>query len=99
MSLVNLTAGVLTPEYQTMYLVHTPDMDKARDDGGEFDGIVAAVNADRAVYEKIRRETWEFRLRFFVAGVLLLAPIAIIGTFSGFRANESTAAQRGWMMS
>ncbi|KAK7993002.1 hypothetical protein PG988_001796 [Apiospora saccharicola] len=30
MSLVNLTAGVLTPEYQSMYLVYTPDLDSAR---------------------------------------------------------------------
>lgn len=44
MSAVNAIASVLSPTYPAMYLVRTPDMDRAEnEDGGHFEGIVAEL--------------------------------------------------------
>ena len=43
MSLVNLAVHLVTPNYSTMYLVHSPEMDEAIDRGGVFEGQVGKV--------------------------------------------------------
>ncbi|KAI5843659.1 hypothetical protein BZA05DRAFT_178381 [Tricharina praecox] len=43
MSIVNLVGSLLTPEYPTLYLVSSREMDEARACGGLFDGVVGKV--------------------------------------------------------
>ncbi|RYP64374.1 hypothetical protein DL771_008768 [Monosporascus sp. 5C6A] len=43
MSLVNIIASLFSPEFPTMYLVHTPDMERAKDQGGRFEGLVGRL--------------------------------------------------------
>ncbi|KAK7975376.1 hypothetical protein PG989_013839 [Apiospora arundinis] len=99
MSLVNFAVGLLTPEYQTMYLVHTPDLDRARKEGGVFDGVVAAVDMDR-LYDVPKPNPWKRRLYRLAVVSLAATPLIIVGVLShGFQTNESTVPQRVWMMS
>ena len=44
MSFVNIVASILSPEYPTMYLVYSPDMDLAEEAGGVFDSVVAELD-------------------------------------------------------
>jgi hypothetical protein len=43
MSAVNLVGNLMTPNYESMYLVHSPELDEARERGGKFDGSVGTV--------------------------------------------------------
>ncbi|KAI5841719.1 hypothetical protein BZA05DRAFT_412832 [Tricharina praecox] len=43
MSLVNLAIHLVTPSYPSIYLVHSPEMDEARDRGGIFEGYIGKV--------------------------------------------------------
>ncbi|KAK8084479.1 hypothetical protein PG997_005750 [Apiospora hydei] len=70
MSLVNLTAGGLTPKYQPMYLARAPA------DGGVFDRLVTAINTDPVGGGAVRPEAmWKLRLGF---AVFSLAPAAVV---------------------
>ena len=108
MSAVNLIASLLGPSFPTMFLVHTPDMTKAREDGGQFEGIVAELIPRKRGDREVEKISCNFtaltpRIRFasVIIGILsLLAPLAIVGGLSGFNAGEtSTTAQRGWIIS
>ncbi|KAK8121406.1 hypothetical protein PG999_005526 [Apiospora kogelbergensis] len=96
MSIVNFAVGILTPEYQTMYLVHTPDMERARKEGGVFDGVVAAVDMER-LYDVPPPNKWKRRLYRLAVVSLAASPLLIVGFLSNFQHNESTPAQAGWM--
>lgn len=54
MSLVNLMANLLTPDYPCMYLVHTDTMEEVAERGAKFDGVVGKVAKMNA---RQRRET------------------------------------------
>ena len=104
MSLVNIIAMMACPEYPSMYLVHTPSMDDAEAQGGHFNGVVAKL----VVYPEDTSRTevkWLFSSdrRLFSAsvlfGIVVAIPVAVVAALSGFRAGESTLAQRAWLMS
>lgn len=101
MSLVNLTALLLTPEYNCIYLVHTPDLDRARRQGGRFSGLVASVDLD-SIKEPLRT-FWPSQAAhasyFAVTTVLLLAPLVIVAALTGFDPGHSTIYQRVWVLS
>lgn len=105
MSIINIIANLATPEYSTMFLVHTPDLDEAREAGGKFLGLVAAVDVDRPVEPGKKVELGygpkQFWPAVFLALVIFVAPIAIVGGLSHkFQPGSiSTAADRGWLMS
>lgn len=46
MTILNLLAGVLTPEYPALYMVHSKEMDEAIRHGGCFDGVVGTLDYD-----------------------------------------------------
>lgn len=43
MSLLNLLANIVTPDYPALYLVRTPEMDEAEARGGFFSGVVGRL--------------------------------------------------------
>ncbi|KAK0738785.1 hypothetical protein B0T18DRAFT_433538 [Schizothecium vesticola] len=109
MSVVNIVASLLSPEYPAMYLVRTPDMAAAIKDGGRFEGLVAElvpfgpedprrVRPGLAVWPSHANLPRDWAI-YAVWIVLMVAPIAIVGGLSGFRHGEvSTGEQRGWLM-
>lgn len=103
MSITNILASLATPEYPTMFLVHTPDLDNACRDGGKFVGILAAVDIDKGITlaEKIKTRTDGGALLVCVLGFIFIStPIAIVGGLSKFQLGSiSTTADRGWLMS
>lgn len=100
MSVVNSATALVTPEYASMYLVHSPDLDEAEKKGGRFSEIIAAVDLD-AIHEPIDFVTIKFGLQYVIwAMFLFLVPLAINGALSHFQlGDESTISQRGWMLS
>lgn len=109
MSVVNIAASLLCPEYPAMYLVRTPDMTAAIKDGGRFEGLVAELvpvdpESPRArAYPSFLAHPQIANLRDWVIYavwiVLMVVPVAIVGGLSGFRYGEiSTEGQRGWLM-
>lgn len=60
MSIVNILASLVTPEYPTMFLVHTPDLDEAREAGGKFEGIIAAVDINTELDPGKRIQRWGY---------------------------------------
>lgn len=108
MSVVNLTALLLGPEYPSMYLVWTPDMDEAERQGGAFEGMIATLvipqDGPNGLKERTGIEWWEpvWNKRWLLIYFFLLtaAPVCIVGGLSKFHSGDnSTAAQRGWIMS
>jgi len=107
MSLVNIIASFLSPEYTTMYLVHTPDMDEAEKKGGAFSGLVGKlvtpVPADQRISTEWSKQGDIVSSQSVLLGLwlaLVIVPLVIVGGLSGFQSGIiSTAAQRGWIMS
>ena len=104
MSIMNLLASLLGPEYAAMYLVRTPDMDKAEKDGGKFEGIVAelVVRTPGSEEPKIGYSLANAGSRAYVLvwSFLVIAPLIIVGALSRFINGESsTAFDRGWILS
>ncbi len=109
MSVVNIVASLLSPEFPTMYLVHSPDIDEAREKGGSFEGLVRRLvplphgtpHHDKVpiVWDE-RHGPWFKSINRFLVAVLVALPLVIAGGMSGFRSGDnSTAAQRGWITS
>ena len=103
MSVANIVASFLTRDYPTMYLVRTPDMARAEQEGGEFDGVVADLDVPPGPRQtKVNTTLANEKPRPSVAIwlFLVLSPLIIVGAISGFqKGNDSTAAQRGWIIS
>ena len=108
MSVVNIVASLLSPEFPTMYLVHTPDMDNARSKGGSFEGLVGSLVPlahDTSEHDKIPiswsdgQDPWFRWIYRLLVAVLVTVPLIIVGVLSGFRSGDSsTTAQQGWIM-
>lgn len=100
MSLVNLIALLVTPEYNCIYLVHTPDLDKAKRQGGRFSGMVASVDLD-SIKDPIRT-FWPSQAvhtsYFAVTTVLLLFPAILVAGVTGFNPAHSTIYQQVWVL-
>ena len=61
MSIVNLLGNLVTPEYPTLYLAHSPIMDEAtRHTGHTFDGAVGSLTVDESagLSRQIRGSRW-----------------------------------------
>jgi hypothetical protein len=57
MSLLNLLAQAVTPDFPTFYLVHSAELEEARRRGGIFDGVVGSL-VPSIVPEGDERSTW-----------------------------------------
>lgn len=58
MSIVNFVGNLATPNYQAMYLVHSPELEEAKERGGSFDGTIgklleAEPPAEEAAYNQV----------------------------------------------
>ncbi len=104
MSAINTFASLARPDYPSLYLVHTPCMDKARGEGAMFESIVGSVVRPEALSQRVagswpRNFTgfagWLLNLSIFT---LLVTPFAITAGLSGLRPGDSTSYQRGWLM-
>jgi hypothetical protein len=104
MSVVNIIAGLLTPEYSAMFIVRTPIMDEAERSGGAFFKGEIRVKSPEArsdyLYRDIDEEGEQEDVVFSaISFVLGLVPLAIIGALSRFQTGGSTSVQRGFAMS
>jgi hypothetical protein len=83
MSIINLIANLLTPEYPTIFIVHSDGMDEFVKQGEEFDGIVGTIvppeRSDPGFYSKlpVRGITWNADLNSYNA--LVQIPEGYIG--------------------
>jgi len=48
MSIINLFGQIATPDYNTLYMVHSEEMDEARRRGGVFDGVIGTIPLEDA---------------------------------------------------
>jgi len=98
MSLLNIVANLLTPEYSALFLVRTPVMEEAEADGGFFSGeILVKIDHDSpAIRDNGGSES---NYEVLIALCLGLIPLAIVGTLSRFRPANSTSLERGFTMS
>jgi len=85
MSLTNIVASFLAPDYPDMYLIRTPDMAQAEKEGGEFDGVVAELDVPPEPQEGTV-DVVLFTERVFSSTVtwllLAAAPLIIVGVVS-----------------
>jgi hypothetical protein len=107
MSVVNLGCNLLRANFTSLYLVHTPDMDAARADGGAFWGMVAALDVEAAVREggglslspggPRSLPAW---LAINGAGYLAVAlvPILLIAVFTHFAHGSTTTIPTEWIL-
>lgn len=111
MSLMNLTANFLRPDYPTLYLVESQDMTEAVANGAIVNGTVGklsaafeeSLHADQVNSDKGRQlQTTLKKNRHFhgwAAAILGgLIPISIIGGLTHFHKGHSTHTQRVWVM-
>ncbi|KUJ21861.1 uncharacterized protein LY89DRAFT_778229 [Mollisia scopiformis] len=98
MSIINIVANLLAPDYPSIFLVRTPSMDEAEAKGGYCSGeLHVKINPESAV---MHDEYTYSAAESGILGVLLsLTPLAIIGGLSHFRNQKSTSIQRGFTMS
>jgi hypothetical protein len=101
MSIINLITNLLRPEYPVMFMVHTADMDNAIREGGDFRGVVAAIDSD-AVDQGITVGAMAPELFFSLnmvgyVGICIILPLAIVGGFSGFHSGQNVTIPTAWI--
>lgn len=103
MSIANIAANFFMPQYPAMFLVHTPDMDEARKDQGEFVGVLAAVDTEAPLEagEKIDAQPHVCTLlKLFLAIFFTVTPFFVVGALSMFQPGSiSSTGDRAWLMS
>jgi hypothetical protein len=105
MSMMNIIANIVSPEYPTMYLVHTPDMDLAEEDGGRFHGVIATVALDNISSPlRLRRHPKSRRfgryIKIFSYLLVSCIPIAVVlGLSKAKLGTASDQSQAAWMLS
>jgi hypothetical protein len=100
MSVVNIFANLVMPEYPAMFLVHTPDLDEAINEGGVAEGVVAEVDMDRVKSQKELGTLYTKWLYKVTSVTFLFTPLLLIAGLSRFsNGDQSTSMQRGFIMS
>ena len=105
MSVMNIVANILTPEYSAIYLVRTPLMNEAEDIGGFFRGEIHTEPSERGPSLPATKaiggddaELEDYSPAAPIGFLLCLIPLAIVGGLSSFHAQNSTAIERGFTM-
>jgi hypothetical protein len=110
MSFVNLMTNLLRPGYHHLYLVHTPDMDKAAGEvgrsAGSFAGMIAAVDIEALDNQPERVElvfdVWidpKLAAPYLVGYILFgLIPIVVVAGLTRFRAGTDIRQERAWIL-
>lgn len=109
MSVMNIIASSLSPEYPAIFLVRTPMMAEAESKGGFFVGEIhfQEIKDSRHTYQPPRMSgrTSSFidnRCCWLLAALAALVgciPLVVIGSLSGFQPQRSSALQRGFTKS
>lgn len=110
MSIVNSIAAIVTPEYPSMFLIKTPDMEEAERAGGKFGGYIATLQYD-SLTSKARKQipldflslssgskkAWLYKI---LLGVLIFVPLTVIGGLSKFRMDisEASSHRNAWVL-
>jgi hypothetical protein len=102
MSIMNSAAALVTPEYPLIFLIRSPDMDRAEENGAVFDRVFAEIDTDtgqsRIPLDMLQGRTKKYALA--VSIICALSPLAIVGGLSRFQAGqESSTSQKGWILS
>jgi len=101
MSIINLETNLFRPEYATMYLVHTPEMDDAWLHDGEFRGIVASVDiprVDAGNFVGTLTPPTFFTLNMLGYLVICILPIAPVGGLTSFRTGSNVEIAISWVL-
>jgi len=105
-SVMNSAAALVTPQYPVLHLVHSPDMDEAARDGGDFTRVLASIDIDamsRLGHPIPFDPMLAGRTRIYglaASAICALSPLALVGGLSGFKAGQmSSTSQRGWILS
>lgn len=98
MSVVNIVANLMTPEYPTLFMVRTPLMDDAENEGAFFSGEIRVKVPDAAspCSFKLHNNSEIGQGAGLIASII---PLAIVGALSRFQAAKSISLQRGFTMS
>jgi hypothetical protein len=106
MSVMNLVANLVTPEYPALFVIRTPILKQAEDERKAF--FKGAIHAGwqeshgwpgpSPTTPLVRRE-WS-TINVLRLGILLnFVPLAVVGGLSGFQPGNSTQTERGFTMS
>lgn len=106
MSIMNLCAGIILPEYPTVFIVLSKASDKAVAEGGRIDGAVGRLIEVEEERQKptveIKPHSWKFigeSFAFLIVPLIFGAiPLAVIDGLTHFKKGDSTTAQRVWTM-
>jgi hypothetical protein len=108
MSFINLLGNLMCPQYDTMFVVESTELDELRELVSKSDGqtkerflvtgtvgrLTVSAQADvRRIYKTPPTNRNHFT-SFFIGAV----PIAIVGGFSSFASGQSALYQRVWIM-
>ncbi|KAL3473062.1 hypothetical protein BJX99DRAFT_261745 [Aspergillus californicus] len=95
MSIINLIATCITPEYPAIYMVRTSLMNEAEANGALIVGEVADLDLDQVDDKK---DQVNLDLLGWLGFLLSLPPLAIVGALSRFSAGSSSILERGFTM-
>ncbi|KAL2843051.1 hypothetical protein BJX68DRAFT_270376 [Aspergillus pseudodeflectus] len=95
MSIINLIATCITPEYPAIYMVRTSLMNQAEAHGALITGEVGCLDLDQVDLQKDQTNLDLLELGGFL---LSLPPLAIVGALSHFSAGRSSMLERGFTM-
>ncbi|KAH8662736.1 hypothetical protein BGZ61DRAFT_368544 [Ilyonectria robusta] len=97
MSFLNLATHLMHPNYSTMYLVHTQDMEAAHhaeNVRGHFAGWVAHAN--------LNDHPMPTRTFLVIHGLgylaIVVTPIIIVGALTGFESGTNVIIRRSWIL-
>ncbi|UKZ70775.1 uncharacterized protein TrAtP1_011744 [Trichoderma atroviride] len=108
MSILNTLANMLTPDYPCMFLIRTPMMNKAEEEGeGFFKGAlrVKLQDANPVIVptddSPSPPTSYEYKplMTVCIAFFCSLIPLGIVGGLSGFQPGNSSQMERGFTMS
>jgi hypothetical protein len=98
MSIFNLLAGLISPEYPCLFLVSSPDLIEAERHGGRFDSIVAEIDTTFPPSQSAAESILNNILVYTTVMTISFAHFIVVGILSEFRENASTPSQRAWTL-
>ena len=97
MSVLNVVGNILQPEYPAIFMLRTPLMDQAEQDGCFFSGELKA-HLGEGQWSSTQLPSSTIISFVMVYTVCSLVPLALVGGLSGFRPQQSTVVQRLFTM-
>jgi hypothetical protein len=95
MSIINLMATCITPEYPAVYMVRTSLMNEAEAKGALITGEVGYLDLSQV---DLKKDQDDIDLLSWCGFFLSLPPLIIVGALSHFSAGSSSTLERGFTM-